>query len=131
MRRRVDEMDVVHNNPNALRDFLANERTFLAWIRTAIAIVALGFVVAKFGLLLREEAGGHVHVLGIRLAAVVGTILVVFGVVTAGLSLRNFLLVRDDIRRGVVKFRASLAIALAAMVTLISLLLAVYIVTTS
>jgi uncharacterized membrane protein YidH (DUF202 family) len=33
---------------------LANERTFLAWLRTCIAIVGLGFVVARFGLFLRE-----------------------------------------------------------------------------
>jgi len=35
-------------------DHLANERTYLAWIRTGIAIIALGFVVARFGLFLRE-----------------------------------------------------------------------------
>ncbi len=35
-------------------DHLANERTFLAWIRTSISIVVFGFVVAKFGITLRE-----------------------------------------------------------------------------
>lgn len=34
--------------------FLANERTFLAWLRTCIAIIGLGFVVARFSLFLRE-----------------------------------------------------------------------------
>ena len=34
-------------------DYLANERTFLAWIRTSIAVMSLGFVVAKFSLWLR------------------------------------------------------------------------------
>jgi putative membrane protein len=29
-------------------DHLANERTFLAWIRTAVSIIAFGFVVIKF-----------------------------------------------------------------------------------
>ena len=43
-------------NPNLLRDRLANERTFLAWLRTAIAITAMGFVVARFELLLSELA---------------------------------------------------------------------------
>ena len=37
-----------------VRDHLANERTFLAWIRTSISIIVFGFVVAKFGLTLRE-----------------------------------------------------------------------------
>jgi len=34
-------------------DHAANERTFLAWVRTAIAIMALGFLVQKFDLFLR------------------------------------------------------------------------------
>ena len=35
-------------------EYLANERTFLAWVRTSIAVMSLGFVVAKFGVWLRE-----------------------------------------------------------------------------
>jgi putative membrane protein len=37
-------------------DHAANERTFLAWVRTAIAVMAFGFLVEKFGLFL-ELAG--------------------------------------------------------------------------
>lgn len=36
------------------REHLANERTFLAWIRTSLAIIGLGFVVVKFSLFVRE-----------------------------------------------------------------------------
>lgn len=32
----------------------ANERTFLAWLRTAIALIGFGFAIARFGLFLRE-----------------------------------------------------------------------------
>jgi putative membrane protein len=32
------------------RDHAANERTYLAWVRTGIAIIALGFVIEKFNL---------------------------------------------------------------------------------
>jgi putative membrane protein len=35
---------------------LAAERTFLAWIRTGLALMGFGFVVARFGLFLRELA---------------------------------------------------------------------------
>ncbi len=35
-------------------EYLANERTFLAWVRTSIAVISLGFVVAKFGVWMRE-----------------------------------------------------------------------------
>ena len=37
-------------------DYLANERTFLAWIRTCIAIMAFGFVVEKFSIFLQQIA---------------------------------------------------------------------------
>lgn len=36
------------------REHLANERTFLAWIRTSLAVIGLGFVVVKFSLFVRE-----------------------------------------------------------------------------
>ena len=35
-------------------DHLANERTFLAWIRTGIGIMAFGFVVVKFTLFVKQ-----------------------------------------------------------------------------
>jgi len=35
-------------------DHLANERTLLAWIRTSVSIIVFGFVVAKFGITLRQ-----------------------------------------------------------------------------
>ena len=38
------------------RVYLAAERTLLAWVRTGLALMGFGFVVAKFGLFLREIA---------------------------------------------------------------------------
>lgn len=38
------------------KDYLAAERTLLAWLRTGIALMAFGFVVARFGVFLRELA---------------------------------------------------------------------------
>ena len=35
------------------RDHAANERTFLAWIRTAIAVMAFGFLIERFDLMLK------------------------------------------------------------------------------
>ncbi|MCA9538762.1 MAG: DUF202 domain-containing protein [Myxococcales bacterium] len=42
-----------------LRDRLANERTLLAWIRTALALMAFGVALAKFALVLRLAAVDH------------------------------------------------------------------------
>src|SRR5580698_9782928 len=38
----------------SLSDYLAVERTLLAWIRTGLALMGFGFVVARFGLFLQE-----------------------------------------------------------------------------
>jgi putative membrane protein len=39
-------------------DHAANERTFLAWVRTGIAVIAFGFVIEKFNLFLLTVAAG-------------------------------------------------------------------------
>jgi putative membrane protein len=38
----------------SLSDYLAAERTLLAWIRTGLAMMGFGFVVARFGLFLQQ-----------------------------------------------------------------------------
>lgn len=50
-------LNKVENQPKAnssARDHMANERTFLAWVRTSIGIMAFGFVVEKFALFIKE-----------------------------------------------------------------------------
>jgi putative membrane protein len=71
------------------RVYFAAERTMLAWLRTGIAVMAFGFVVARFGLflrLLRAESGAEVaH----GVSPYVGAGLVLLGVIaTAGAALR-------------------------------------------
>ena len=43
-----------NRNPNRARDHLANERTFLAWVRTGIATIIFGFAIGRFSIALRE-----------------------------------------------------------------------------
>src|SRR5271157_3351869 len=42
------------DNPNRARDHLANERTFLAWLRTGVATIVFGFAVGRFSIALQE-----------------------------------------------------------------------------
>jgi putative membrane protein len=39
-------------------DELANDRTYLAWLRTGIALFGLGFVVAKVALIMQPDTNG-------------------------------------------------------------------------
>ncbi len=76
-------------NPNRARDHLANERTFLAWVRTGIATVIFGFAIGRFSIALREFLhleGGGAATSGIT--AWFGVISIVGGVllILAGLS---------------------------------------------
>lgn len=80
-------------------DHLANERTFLAWIRTSIAVMAFGFVVVKFALFIKQISvvlAGKVILPGKGYSASIGIILVGIGAVMA---LMAFLRYRETERQ--------------------------------
>lgn len=49
-----DSRSPIIANPNRARDHLANERTFLAWVRTGVAIVVFGFAIGRFAIAIRQ-----------------------------------------------------------------------------
>lgn len=61
------------------RVYFAAERTFLAWIRTGLGLMGVGFAVSRFGLFLRQfterqaqssvRASGHSVIAGVALVA--------------------------------------------------------------
>src|SRR6201997_4094007 len=75
-------------------DHAANERTFLAWVRTAIAIMAFGFLVEKFDLFVAMAGaslgGRRVTVGGQTLANIAGLALIVLGCATLVLAIVRF-----------------------------------------
>ena len=72
------------SNPNRVRDHLANERTFLAWVRTAVALMGFGMVIARLRFFLPAGSGpGHGWELGVVFAAM--------GLVTVVLSTLHYL----------------------------------------
>lgn len=78
------------------RVYFAAERTMLAWIRTGLAMMGFGFVVARFGLFLRELviARGEALVPGTGGGSLwAGTALVMMGVIVniyAAIAHRKF-----------------------------------------
>jgi putative membrane protein len=75
-------------NPNQARDHLANERTFLAWMRTGAAIVVFGFAIGRFSIAMRQLTAlqGHpVRTAGISVWMGAGTIVAGVALVVAGL----------------------------------------------
>ncbi len=70
----------------------ANERTFLAWLRTSVAIIAFGFVLERFSLFVKYLApAAGVNVSNPR-TGLVGAVLMWLGTVLIPVSLWRFLL---------------------------------------
>lgn len=70
--------------PKNLNDHLANERTFLAWLRTGIGVMVFGFVVVKFSLFLKQFSliFGNQNIIHKKsYSAEIGILLVVFGLI--------------------------------------------------
>lgn len=79
---------VENANPNRARDHLANERTFLAWVRTGAAIVVFGFAIGRFSIAMRQLTAlqGHpVRTAGLSVWLGSGTIVAGVALVAAGL----------------------------------------------
>src|SRR5579875_1372099 len=90
-----------------LSDYLAAERTLLAWIRTGLALMGFGFVVARFGLFLQRllmmesavpghPGAGHAGAQSYGLSLWFGTALILAGIVlNAFAGWRHIQLVRQ------------------------------------
>jgi putative membrane protein len=61
------------------RIYFAAERTLLAWIRTGIALMAFGFVIARFGLFLSLVTHGQHNGYSSHLSPYIGAALLVIG----------------------------------------------------
>lgn len=121
-------MEEKRNNPS---DHLANERTFLAWIRTSIGIMAFGFVVVKFSLFVKQISlilgkENIIHSKGY--SGIVGIVLVAVGTVTAVLSYIRYRHSEKQLNKGYYKHSSVLLTTLTAFIFLVSVFLIVYLV---
>ncbi|HTR03630.1 MAG TPA: DUF202 domain-containing protein [Thermoanaerobaculia bacterium] len=114
-------------------DYLALERTFLAWVRTGLSLMGFGFVVARFGLFLRElQAAPQGKSAGSSSVSVLfGTALIVMGVVANLMAAwRHGQLVRQ-LDRGEIPRPGSLAanVVVAVILALVGVGMAAYLLT--
>ena len=113
-------------------DHLANERTFLAWIRTGLATITFGFVVERFGLLLRELGfKGNTTIIPYHLSSFFGVALTILGVIMMIVALLGFLHNRRSIDAERFHPSASFPILLTILASLIGTLLAIYLLLTA
>ncbi len=103
------------------RVHLANERTFLAWIRTSVAIMAFGMVVDKASLFFQDYMSrhGHEHLPGSWMSEVIGICIVLMGCITGLLAAVRYLRTQRDIERG--HFRPSIILDLLFTAVFITL----------
>src|SRR6478735_671399 len=89
-----NKVEINERKPAGPADHLANERTFLAWIRTSIALMGFGFVIVKFALFIRQISlalGNKVPVPEKGYSAVIGVTMVALGAILATLAYLRYL----------------------------------------
>ena len=119
------------NRDTKLREHLANERTYLAWIRTSVALMGLGFVIVKFALFLKEITvilDNSNFAISEGSSAVIGVVMVALGVVLAIFAFFQYKKVEKQINRQTYKSSSpvstilTLAILIGGIILVIDLL---------
>ena len=120
------------NRDTKLREHLANERTFLAWIRTSVELMGLGFVIVKFALFLKEVAI-MLKDLNIKISegfsAVVGTGMVAMGVILAFFAFFQYKKVETQINRQSYKSSSLITVLLTFIIVAGGIFLVIHLLT--
>lgn len=110
-------------------DHLANERTFLAWIRTSIALMGFGFVVVKFSLFVRQLSlvvTGRTVTPSTGFSGVIGICLVAVGALTALIGYLRYQRIQKQLLEQAFYPKSSLLLILTSAIIGASLLLLYY-----
>jgi inner membrane protein YidH len=109
------------------------ETSLLAWLRTSLALMGFGFVIARFGLFLREIAQAnqlrvHPYPWVTRVNTFTGTGLIAAGVVVLLIAVWNHQGAMDQLHRGELAFPArwSLGVVLCLVIVALGMGLAIY-----
>lgn len=113
------------------RVHMANERTFLAWIRTSIGIMAFGFVVERFSIFVKQVSyflGKEVSLPSRGYSAILGISLVALGALMGVLSFIRYKKVERQIDEDTYQPSMILDIMLALAVLVIGIFLVSYLI---
>ena len=120
------------------RVHMANERTFLAWIRTSIGIMAFGFVVQKFALFTKQMSlimGGPVTDESLLpdhgYSALMGIFLVALGALMSALAFVKYLKVKKQIDEDTWHHSSTLNALLTFAILTVGILLVIYLISTN
>src|SRR5260221_2665738 len=124
--------DAGSNDP---RVHFAAERTFLAWIRTGLSLMGFGFVVARFGLFLKEVSG-NAHMPGVKsygFSLWAGSAMVLLGAMMNLAAVARHLEVIRRINRGesIVTRPSFIAIAVGIVLGLVGIAMVVFLLAVS
>jgi putative membrane protein len=122
--------DVGGNDP---RVHFAAERTFLAWIRTGLSLMGFGFVVARFGLFLKEMSGHAPGVKTYGFSLWAGSAMVLLGAMMNLAAVARHLEVIRRLNRGesIVSRPSPIGIAVGILLGLVGIAMVVFLVAVS
>jgi putative membrane protein len=119
--------DDEEDSSERLQQYLANQRTFLSWVRTSIALIGLGFAIERFSLFLQQfrlitdpdTAGNAASATAHEYSALVGIGMIVVGTGLIIYALKNYLDSNKTIASG--KYMPRNAIVYTASAAIIGL----------
>jgi putative membrane protein len=117
-----------------ISDHLANERTFLAWVRTAIGIMAFGFVVVKFSLFVKQLGlllGKETTLQQRGYSAIMGIVLVAAGSLISLMAYTRFKKTERRINENNFQGSSLLISFLTAFIFIVSMALIAYLIITT
>lgn len=119
--------DDEEDSSERLQQYLANQRTFLSWVRTSIALIGLGFAIERFSLFLQQfrlianpdTTGNAASATAHDYSALVGIGMIIVGTGLIVYALKNYLESNKTIASG--KYIPKNAIIYTASATIIGL----------
>lgn len=130
----MDEASPVDKVSNEeYRMLLQLETSLLGWLRTSLSLMGFGFVIARFGLFLRElanvkEVAVHPYTPLTVMNTITGTVLIVLGIVVMLIAVRNHQQTVQRLHRGELTLpsRWSLSVIVSLLLAGLGMGMAIY-----